>query len=226
MITAIRMVEIHNVGTILRATRSDAAVTRRDRGGGPSARPDRPGRGRHGHRGGARPAPTRPHLGARLLNHSPCSTTTRPPPCNHDHIASSRLDPTSFFGVVQQFLTQLTRSIVRAGGDPAPPLTCLMLDATGAQAVGDIIDQLERRGVTVLVKGPRPNTSGCSPTSEPSTSSPTRTTSSPISTRPSPTHDRTSPATGETSRSTYRLSCLSVDDKLPSDILLLVSHDL
>ncbi|MCB1029140.1 MAG: sodium-independent anion transporter, partial [Microthrixaceae bacterium] len=31
-----------------------------------------------------------------------------------------------------------------------------MLDATGAQALGEIIEDLERRGVTVLLKGPRP----------------------------------------------------------------------
>ncbi len=31
-----------------------------------------------------------------------------------------------------------------------------MLDATGAQALGEIVGQLEARGITVLIKGPRP----------------------------------------------------------------------
>ena len=31
-----------------------------------------------------------------------------------------------------------------------------VLDATGAQALGEIVTELERRGATVLLKGPRP----------------------------------------------------------------------
>ena len=31
-----------------------------------------------------------------------------------------------------------------------------VLDATGAQALGEIVDDLEQRGITVLLKGPRP----------------------------------------------------------------------
>jgi SulP family sulfate permease len=31
-----------------------------------------------------------------------------------------------------------------------------VLDATGAQALGEIVSQLEERGITVLIKGPRP----------------------------------------------------------------------
>jgi SulP family sulfate permease len=31
-----------------------------------------------------------------------------------------------------------------------------VLDATGAQALGEIVEQLEARGITVLIKGPRP----------------------------------------------------------------------
>jgi SulP family sulfate permease len=31
-----------------------------------------------------------------------------------------------------------------------------VLDATGAQALGEIVTELERRGITVLLKGPRP----------------------------------------------------------------------
>src|SRR5204862_239124 len=38
------------------------------------------------------------------------------------------------------------------------PLAALagVLAATGAQALGQIVEQLERRGITVLLKGPRP----------------------------------------------------------------------
>ena len=32
-----------------------------------------------------------------------------------------------------------------------------VLDATGAQALGEIVDELESRGITVLLKGVRPN---------------------------------------------------------------------
>ena len=77
----------------------------------------------------------------------PCTTTT-----------SSRTASTApwFFGAVQQFLTQLTRlGDVRVVILHLPDL--LMLNAPRVQAVGDIIEQLERRGVTVLVKGPRPD---------------------------------------------------------------------
>ena len=31
-----------------------------------------------------------------------------------------------------------------------------MLDATGAQALSEIVAELEARGITVLIKGPRP----------------------------------------------------------------------
>jgi SulP family sulfate permease len=57
---------------------------------------------------------------------------------------------------VQRFFHELT-----AVGDVQVVILRLpelqMLDATGAQALGQIIDELERRRVTVLIKGAKPH---------------------------------------------------------------------
>jgi sulfate permease, SulP family len=70
----------------------------------------------------------------------------------HDHIVTYRLDGALFFGVAQRFLTELV-----AVGDVRVVILRLpdlqVLDATGAQALGELIEDLERRGVTVLLKG-------------------------------------------------------------------------
>jgi SulP family sulfate permease len=73
-----------------------------------------------------------------------------------DHIVSYRLDGALFFGAVQRFLNELTKV-----GDVEvvilrfPELR--MLDASGALMLGEIIDELEHRNITVLIKGPRPD---------------------------------------------------------------------
>ena len=73
----------------------------------------------------------------------------------HDHIVAYRLDGALFFGAVQRFLTELAAvDNVKVVILRLPELQ--MLDASGAQALGDVIDELERRHVTVLLKGPRP----------------------------------------------------------------------
>jgi SulP family sulfate permease len=72
-----------------------------------------------------------------------------------EHILTYRLDGALFFGAAQRFLAELTAVhgvevvILRM-----PELQ--VLDATGAQALGEIVEQLEARGITVLIKGPRP----------------------------------------------------------------------
>jgi SulP family sulfate permease len=72
-----------------------------------------------------------------------------------EHILAYRLDGALFFGAAQRFLSELTAVhgvqvvILRL-----PALQ--VLDATGAQALGEIVAQLEARGITVLLKGPRP----------------------------------------------------------------------
>lgn len=73
---------------------------------------------------------------------------------HRDKIVSYRLDGALFFGAVQRFLHELTNvDDVEVVILRLPDLQ--MLDATGARALGDIIDELEHRGITVLIKGPR-----------------------------------------------------------------------
>ena len=71
------------------------------------------------------------------------------------HIAVYRLDGALFFGAAQRFLDELT-----AVADVRVVVLRLsqlrLLDATGAAALGEIIDDLQHRHVTVLLKGPRP----------------------------------------------------------------------
>jgi SulP family sulfate permease len=72
-----------------------------------------------------------------------------------DHIVAYRIDGAMFFGAAQRFLTELTAvSDVRVVILRLPDMQ--VLDATGAQALGEIVSELEARHVTVLLKGPRP----------------------------------------------------------------------
>jgi SulP family sulfate permease len=71
------------------------------------------------------------------------------------HILMYRLEGALFFGAAQRFLTELTEvTDIRVVILRLPQLQ--VLDATGAQALGEIVGQLEDRGITVLLKGPRP----------------------------------------------------------------------
>lgn len=68
------------------------------------------------------------------------------------HVLVYRLDGPLFFGAAARFLAELTaatdvRVIVLRLSAMA------MLDATGARALGDIVTQLQDRGITVLLKG-------------------------------------------------------------------------
>jgi sulfate permease, SulP family len=71
-----------------------------------------------------------------------------------DHIAVFRLDGALFFGAVPRFRERFRRVegvqvvILRLKG-----LT--FIDASGAEALAQIIDELEGRGITVLIKGAR-----------------------------------------------------------------------
>jgi SulP family sulfate permease len=73
-----------------------------------------------------------------------------------EHIVVYRIDGALFFGAAQRFLTELT-----AVSDVRVMILRLSqvqsLDATGAQALGEIVEELEGRGITVLLKGVRPN---------------------------------------------------------------------
>jgi SulP family sulfate permease len=72
----------------------------------------------------------------------------------HEHILVYRLDGALFFGAAQRFLTELTGvSDVRVVVLRLPEVQ--VLDATGAHALGEIVRELEDRHITVLLKGPR-----------------------------------------------------------------------
>jgi SulP family sulfate permease len=74
----------------------------------------------------------------------------------HDHIAVFRLSGVLFFGAAQRFLDELTSVvdvkvvILRLGG-------IQVLDATGANALGEIVADMESRGITVLLCGVQPD---------------------------------------------------------------------
>jgi SulP family sulfate permease len=71
------------------------------------------------------------------------------------HVLVYRLDGPLFFPVVGRFLTEMTAVadvrvvILRLS-------SLLMLDASGAKALGDIVDHLAERNITVLFKGASP----------------------------------------------------------------------
>ena len=72
-----------------------------------------------------------------------------------EHIVAYRIDGALFFGAAQRFLADLTQvTDVEVVILRLPDLQ--VLDATGARALGAIIEDLEHRGITVLLKGPRP----------------------------------------------------------------------
>ncbi|MGZ6912856.1 MAG: SulP family inorganic anion transporter [Acidimicrobiia bacterium] len=72
-----------------------------------------------------------------------------------EHIVAYRIDGALFFGAAQRFLNDLARvADVRVVILRLPDLQ--VLDATGAHALGEIVADLEARGITVLLKGPRP----------------------------------------------------------------------
>jgi SulP family sulfate permease len=157
MVTAVRMVEIHNVRAVLRSTRSDAAVlvltaaatiafdliVAVEVGIAVAAA-----------------------LALRLVANT-SEAQREPLPAEErvsgdleadllaQHIVVYRFDGALFFGASQRFLTELT-----AVSDVRVVILRLaqiqVLDATGAQALGEIVRELESRGITVLLKGVRP----------------------------------------------------------------------
>jgi SulP family sulfate permease len=153
MVTAIRMVDRHNVRAVIRATRSDAvvlAVTAFVTVAFDLILAVEVGMAvaavlalRHLARTSVPIAEPLPLIDA--------DTAAA---LHHDHIVSYRLDGALFFGAVQRFFHELTRvDDVEVVILRFPDLQ--MLDATGAQALAETIDELEGRGITVLVKGPK-----------------------------------------------------------------------
>jgi SulP family sulfate permease len=173
MVTAARMVEVHNVRAVLRSTRSDALVMVLTAAAtvvfdlivaveigiavaavlalrnvartasateepvhfdlGPYSRPASMARRGDGEAIDA-------EAEARLLS---------------ERIVVYRLDGALFFGAAQRFLTELTDvADVKVLVLRLPRIQ--VIDATGAQALGEIVSELEGRGITVLLSGPRP----------------------------------------------------------------------
>jgi SulP family sulfate permease len=155
MVTAVRMVEVHNVRSVLRSTRSDALVLVLT--GAATVAFDLIVAVEIG-------VAVAAVLALRNVARTTALTET-PVPAEvdadeeqvllHEHIVAYRIDGALFFGAAQRFLTDLARvAEVRVVILRLPDLQ--VLDATGAQALGEIVADLERRGITVLLKGPRP----------------------------------------------------------------------
>ena len=155
MVTAVRMVEVHNVRAILRSTRSDALVL------GLTALAtvafDLIVAVEIGIAAAALLA-LRSVARSTALTHMPLEVEVDSDE-EHDllreHIVAYRIDGALFFGAAQRFLVDLAQvADVRVIILRLPELQ--VLDATGAQALGEIVADLEHRGITVLLKGPRP----------------------------------------------------------------------
>ncbi|MGY1836323.1 sodium-independent anion transporter [Blastococcus sp. SYSU DS0510] len=71
------------------------------------------------------------------------------------HVLAYRLDGPLFFAAVTRFLAEVT-----ATADVRVVILRLsavgMLDASGARALGEVVEDLEERGITVLLKGASP----------------------------------------------------------------------
>jgi sulfate permease, SulP family len=156
MVTAVRMVELHNVRSVLRATRGDAvvlAVTAAvtlafdlimavEVGVAVAAVV-------------ALRAVARTGTATREVHGAEVDVDTEQA-LLAEHIVTYRIDGAFFFGAAQRFLTELTAVsdvdvvVLRLG-------EVQVLDATGAGALGEIVTELEGRGVTVLLQGVRPH---------------------------------------------------------------------
>jgi len=73
----------------------------------------------------------------------------------HEHIVVYRVQGSLFFGAAQQFLTQLT-AVTNVKVVILRLADIQVVDATGAAALEETVAELERRGITVLLKGVRP----------------------------------------------------------------------
>jgi SulP family sulfate permease len=157
MVTAMRMVEPHNVRAVLRATRSDAVVLVLTAAATI-----------------AFDLIVAVEIGiavaaALALRHVANTSEAQREPLPPDevvtddleadllaqHIVVYRFDGALFFGASQRFLTELTAvSEVRVVILRLAQIR--VLDATGAHALGEIVRELEARDITVLLKGVRP----------------------------------------------------------------------
>jgi SulP family sulfate permease len=154
MVTACRMVEVHNVRAVLRATRSDAVVLCLTAFA--TVAFDLILAVEVGLAAAAVLALRHVARTAQVTAVSALELDRdRSDSLLHEGILTYRLDGALFFGAAQRFLTELTAvSDAKVVVLRLPDLQ--MLDATGAQALGEIVAELEHRGITVLLKGARP----------------------------------------------------------------------
>jgi len=158
-VTAARMVEVHNVRAVLRSTRSDAFVLVLTAAA--TVVLDLIAAIEIGVAVAAFLALRKVALSAAAtavpvpVDDGDRVTTDTEAALFSDHIVAYRLDGALFFGAAQRFLSELTSiADVRVVILRLPGLQ--VLDATGAQALGSIVAELEHRNVTVLLKGVRP----------------------------------------------------------------------
>jgi SulP family sulfate permease len=157
MVTAVRMVDVHGVRMVLRSTRGDAAVLLLTAAA--TVAFDLIVAVEIGIAVAALLALRAVALNARIVTEPVVASDNISPDTEgallRQHVLTYRLDGALFFGAAQRFLAQLTEVHgVRVVILRLPSLQ--VLDATGAQALGEIVSQLEARGITVLIKGPRP----------------------------------------------------------------------
>ncbi len=155
MVTAVRMVDAHNVRSILRATRSDALVMLIT--GAATVAFDLIVAVEIGVAAAVVFA-LRNVARSAALTETPVTAEVDDEEEHQllsEHIVAYRIDGALFFGAAQRFLNDLARvADVRVVILRLPDLQ--VLDATGAHALAEIVADLERRNITVLLKGPRP----------------------------------------------------------------------
>ncbi|MEP6622918.1 MAG: SulP family inorganic anion transporter [Acidimicrobiia bacterium] len=158
MVTAVRMVEIHNVRSVVRATRSDALVfslTAIATIAFDLILAVEIGIAVAAFLALRTLARSNPLIGEPGVAPAGEITTDLEAALLAEHIVTYRIDGALFFGAAQRFLTELTAvSDVRVVILRLPQLR--ILDATGAHTLGEIVAELEARHITVLLKGPRP----------------------------------------------------------------------
>ena len=156
MVTAVRMVELHNVRAVLFSTRSDAAVLLLTASA--TIAFDLIVAVELGIAIAAVLALRAVARSATVVSEpfptDPAIDTDTEAALLRDHILVYRIDGALFFGAAQRFLTELTAvTDVKVVILRLPDLQ--VLDATGAHALGEIVAELEARHITVLLKGPR-----------------------------------------------------------------------
>jgi SulP family sulfate permease len=155
MVTAVRMVEAHNVRAVVRATRSDAVVFAATAGA--TVAVDLLVAIQVGIAVAALLAlrsVARTATATREPLDDPATPSLSSTSLLGEGIISYRLDGALFFGAAQRFLTELTAvTDARVAILRLPDLQ--VLDASGAQVLGEIVAELEARHITVLLKGVR-----------------------------------------------------------------------